>query len=200
MASITLGPLPPPATTQVCHNCRKELPLSAFDKKGQRQRGLMARCRMCRADIRAGLYLLHRSADSSLVKRCRFCHKDKPENDYVINRQTFDGLFRFCRECVAIKAKARRADPVRLERIKATERKRAYGLTSDQYKAMMALQHGGCAVCGEPPQKWCVDHDHVTGKVRGLLCNHCNAALGLFKDNPAALQSAIYYLALHDET
>jgi hypothetical protein len=44
---------------------------------------------------------------------------------------------------------------------------------------------------------WCVDHDHRTGKVRGLLCNHCNAGLGCLRDDPAVIQSAIDYLKRH---
>ena len=54
-----------------------------------------------------------------------------------------------------------------------------------------------CAICNqtEPDRKLCIDHDHVTGKVRGLLCNPCNTALGLFKDNLTHLQRAIDYLS-----
>lgn len=77
-----------------------------------------------------------------------------------------------------------------------------YGLTIDAYDAMIKEQHGVCAICGQPPQQqgFHIDHDHKAGAVRGLLCKKCNAGLGFFQDNPATLQSAIYYLALHGET
>jgi len=59
-------------------------------------------------------------------------------------------------------------------------------------------QNFGCAICGiteeETKKSFCVDHDHKTGKVRGLLCNNCNHGLGLFKDNTLFLARAINYL------
>jgi hypothetical protein len=61
-----------------------------------------------------------------------------------------------------------------------------------------------CGICnislvlkGYKDSSVCVDHDHNTGKVRGFLCNHCNRALGLFKDNPINLENAIKYLQEH---
>lgn len=63
-----------------------------------------------------------------------------------------------------------------------------YGLTSIQYAEMLGAQHGVCAVCNKPEasksrRHLTVDHDHKTGKVRGLLCSKCNTALGLLGDN-----------------
>jgi hypothetical protein len=53
------------------------------------------------------------------------------------------------------------------------------GITDDDYEALLAAQGGGCAICGNPPKtrRLHVDHDHKTGKVRGLLCHRCNRAL-----------------------
>lgn len=59
---------------------------------------------------------------------------------------------------------------------------------------MLADQQGNCLICGETMVKPYVDHDHSTGKVRGLLCRACNLGLGLFRDNQKYLLSAIYYL------
>lgn len=71
-----------------------------------------------------------------------------------------------------------------------------YGLTPEQVDEMAAK---GCSICGTTG--WTgrharphVDHDHVTGKVRGILCNECNIGLGKFKDDPALLRAAIRYL------
>lgn len=58
---------------------------------------------------------------------------------------------------------------------------------------MLAEQGGRCAVCAERPAEH-VDHDHVTGKVRGLLCFNCNGGLGQFRDDPQILELAIEYL------
>lgn len=56
---------------------------------------------------------------------------------------------------------------------------RAYGFQAGEYERRLQEQGGVCAVCDQPPKKYrlSVDHDHVTGKVRGLLCNNCNRAL-----------------------
>src|SRR5207253_2176895 len=65
--------------------------------------------------------------------------------------------------------------------------KRTFGLTIEQYESMLAAQGGGCAICGRPPREDIslhVDHDHETGRVRGLLCFDCNATLGKAADDP----------------
>lgn len=77
-------------------------------------------------------------------------------------------------------------------------REREYGITHDEYVALLEEQGGVCAICGdggEGSRSLSVDHDHVTGAVRGLLCNRCNPMLGYARDNIAVLRSAIMYLA-----
>jgi hypothetical protein len=77
-----------------------------------------------------------------------------------------------------------------------SELKIKYNLTLEQYEKMMQSQNGFCLLCGGQGGKkaLCVDHCHVTGKIRGLLCDLCNRGLGYFKDNPKTLQNAIKYL------
>ena len=74
-----------------------------------------------------------------------------------------------------------------------------YGMTLEQYDILLEAQNYGCAICGDrdPHTRWGyfdVDHDHITGQVRGLLCGRHNRALGQFKDNVDDMQSAIDYL------
>lgn len=74
---------------------------------------------------------------------------------------------------------------------------RQYGLTPTDFDAMLETQGGRCAICrgdDHNGRNWCVDHDHATGAVRGLLCTDCNIGLGKFKDDPAILRAAIEYL------
>lgn len=79
-------------------------------------------------------------------------------------------------------------------------RKRKYGITKEQYSALLDKQDGKCYIC-EEVHGWDlrVDHDHETGQVRALLCNTCNAGLGQFKDNPFRLRAAAKYVEHHNE-
>lgn len=78
--------------------------------------------------------------------------------------------------------------------------KKKYGLTMEDFAAMIVAQGNACAISKTPfgpGSKICVDHDHVTGRVRGLLCDSCNKGLGAFSDEVERLQSAIAYLVSH---
>ena len=78
---------------------------------------------------------------------------------------------------------------------KATLKKK-YGLTLADYDSMFESQNGACAICGgqQTYKLLAVDHCHITGKVRGLLCSKCNSILGYVSDNVGTLQNAIKYL------
>jgi hypothetical protein len=78
--------------------------------------------------------------------------------------------------------------------------KRWYGITLDEYNSLLKEQGGGCAIChstepaGKRVKRFSVDHDHRTGKVRGLLCNLCNHLLGCARDDLQLLVNAVAYL------
>jgi hypothetical protein len=82
---------------------------------------------------------------------------------------------------------------------------RKYGITSEDFNAMLTAQRDGCAICGFVPlpdgknaaARLHVDHDHETGKVRALLCNGCNRGMGYLGDNPARLRAAADYIEKH---
>jgi hypothetical protein len=77
---------------------------------------------------------------------------------------------------------------------------RKYRLRPETYAVMLSIQGGVCAICGcEPPadKNLVVDHEHKSGKVRGLLCNGCNIGLGGFKELPSNFYAALRYLELH---
>lgn len=72
-----------------------------------------------------------------------------------------------------------------------------YGLTAEQYDAALAKQDGGCAICRLPSRdgrRLAVDHCHYTGKLRGLLCFHCNTAIGNLGDSAEKVARAVEYL------
>ena len=87
--------------------------------------------------------------------------------------------------------------------VKGYTRRRAYGITPDEYAALLESQGGVCAICKQPETTkrggllvgLAVDHDHGSGRVRGILCTNCNQGLGRFADDPARLRAAGDYLS-----
>lgn len=97
------------------------------------------------------------------------------------------------------RAKDRARNAANPRRLRKNNLKNHYGVTIEQFDAMLAAQGGKCAICPrtEPDgrhKQWNVDHCHSSGKVRGLLCTQCNKMLGSARDNIETLQSAIHYL------
>lgn len=112
------------------------------------------------------------------------------------------------------RARERRLDPQYRARVNAEKRTpesrqldrdhyslKKYGLTREGYLALLETQGGVCAICGGQPKgngarygRFSVDHDHVTGLVRGLLCSSCNTAIGLLGDEPETVLRAALYL------
>ena len=84
---------------------------------------------------------------------------------------------------------------------KAENLKKRYGITLDDYNKMFDSQQGKCAICfthqTELKVALAVDHRHSDGKVRELLCDGCNRGIGLLREDPVILQSAIRYLEKH---
>lgn len=72
---------------------------------------------------------------------------------------------------------------------------RDHGLSIAEYEALLAEQKSACAICGESGLRLYIDHNHRTGKVRGLLCPYCNLALGGFRDSVDLLLAAARYLS-----
>jgi hypothetical protein len=74
--------------------------------------------------------------------------------------------------------------------------RRKYGITAADYDRMLAAQGGVCAICGRPPKtrRLNVDHDHNTGRIRGILCWRCNKGLQFFSDDAKHLRRAAAYV------
>ena len=96
----------------------------------------------------------------------------------------------------------KRDNPTKYRANKRKQHYKTYGLSPDQVKSKLKSQDFCCAICGKPERdkrknRLCIDHNHETGAVRGMLCSRCNAALGFFEDDPALLKEAIRYLRRH---
>jgi superfamily II DNA helicase RecQ len=138
----------------------------------------------------------------SAIKICTKCRKGKALKYFYADKQKSCGKRPRCIECEKEKTKTpeykkRRSHP-KYDAIRRKHKLKTYGLTVEQYKEMFDKQLGKCAICRvhqiELPKELSVDHSHVTGKVRGLLCSNCNFGLGYFKDSIERLQEAVTYL------
>ena len=138
---------------------------------------------------------------SKAPKRCVHGHHYTEENTYYSLR---DGG-RSCKECRRIRRRNYVcSDPMREKQRSRIKNLRKYGLTLDDYNELLESQGGGCAICGKHGVRaesyWseerllAVDHNHVTGRVRGLLCDSCNRGMGLLKDSEQILARAAKYL------
>lgn len=132
------------------------------------------------------------------IKHCGCCNQDLPLDSFAKNSAKKDGLQERCTPC-----RAKHHQATKHNRPKQTrEQKRkylitSYGLTEDEFATMLEKQNNSCAICGT--KDWgkpspSIDHCHITGKVRGLLCNNCNRGLGLLKDSTEVIKNAIKYL------
>jgi recombination endonuclease VII len=163
-------------------------------------------CSRCERDelTRADFYV-DNSKKHGLSNLCKLCESErtrKPKHDHYmrserhqqsLRRQSKRRYYLKNREEIMIKSRAyKRREP---GKIRGYLLKRKYQLSSEERAEMIDEQQGMCEICGEfQGDALCVDHDHVTGRVRAMLCRHCNTGLGFFHDDPALLQIAIVYL------
>ncbi len=134
------------------------------------------------------------------TKLCVDCGEDKPLGAYSRHGGRRDQLRAYCKPCSVLRVQDYKRRNPRWEL--GYRLKRKYGLTIAAYDAMLAEQNERCAICREPfddtrARYVCVDHDHATGAVRGLLCFNCNTVLGKVRDKPELLFNAIHYLERH---
>jgi hypothetical protein len=119
------------------------------------------------------------------VRKCPACKSEKPLADFL--RVGGRSRSHACSECMYLRHISRE-----------------YGLAAEDYRSKLDAQSGRCAICGVLPERiigrsrgLVVDHDHVTGKARDLLCMSCNSLLGLCWDEPARVAGLIAYADKH---
>jgi hypothetical protein len=123
------------------------------------------------------LYIL----STAPTKRCSKCKEDKPLTDFTSDKYVSNGKRSWCKACDSVYERMARC--------------RRYGLTLEEYDELLQSQGNACAICkGDIPKLPQIDHDHDTGKVRGVLCITCNTGLGAFRDDPDLLLAAREYL------
>lgn len=122
-----------------------------------------------------------------MVKRCNKCALELPIEEFGKFSRTRDGFANRCKKCTREEQHSKPSN---------RRRKRWCGAPLEEYERLLEEQNGKCAICGLEPgeRRHCVDHCHVTGVIRGVICNACNMGLGYFRDNPEFLEAAAVYL------
>jgi hypothetical protein len=131
------------------------------------------------------------------MKECRTCGQSKELPDFPKDKQAKGGIRATCTACYKERKRIYRLN--NKARMRDYHLQATYGLTPLAYKTMYEAQEGCCKICSikekhAPNQRLCVDHDHDTGAVRGLLCGKCNSAIGLLQDSSEFTIKATTYL------
>ena len=142
-----------------------------------------------------------------MAKTCNNCGQHKDFGDFyakprAVQDNYVESAAGYSHQCKACDKKARSAyvadNPNSTKTSDRKQHLKRYGLTIEGYNALFAAQNGSCPGCSRHQsdigRSLCVDHDHKTGKVRGLLCHSCNSLLGMAKDKTETLASLIKYL------
>ena len=133
-------------------------------------------------------------------RKCSKCGETKLLQDFHKNRANVGGLRYECKACHKAYQKRYNKSAKGAEIKKNNERKLRYGVDNAWVEEQKARQGGICPICEMDLDKprgergFCIDHDHDTGEIRGLLCNSCNRGLGFLSDNPDRTHRATKYL------
>lgn len=137
----------------------------------------------------------------------KLCSKCKESKDIEQFYRAGSGRRSACKACESRTSKSRdnrsswRKASLRYynknkDKINTRKRYERYALTEEEYYGLLSHFNGECAICGSK-DNLCIDHDHSTNEVRGLLCLTCNSGLGMFKDDCDQLAKAIEYIKAH---
>jgi hypothetical protein len=163
-----------------CKVCGELKPLDDFYKAAGMRDGYRSDCKVCNLAARAERYA---DDPQKHIDRVQAWREANPEH-----------LRDYMREY--------RSRPERKRAAREGHLRRKYGITLEDYEATLEAQGGGCKICGDPPPEGGslhVDHDHVTGKIRGLLCFRCNNAIGDLRDDVDLIYRMLDYLDRDEE-
>lgn len=146
------------------------------------------------------------------MNKCKRCGKNKDESLFGKNKSTKSGLHYWCKECTnktekewkkenrqkvrEQKKRYRKKYPEKSTNNYRKNRPKHYGTTQERIDKLLKNQNNRCAIChvSFETKTACVDHDHGSGLVRGMLCKKCNTGIGMLGDNPETCKAAAVYL------
>lgn len=174
----------------ICSRCNQHKEKDEMKRDKSRQSGFYPWCKKCFASYQKTQRLQRPNVPKSDTKHCPKCEVVKSISEFTKNKHQTDGLYPYCRECKYKHAK----DDYKINGW-AKHIRNTYNISVEEYNALLEAQNGVCAICKEAHKHaLCVDHDHDTGEIRGLLCKPCNVAIGNMKDEPERLRKAAEYL------
>lgn len=171
--------------TKTCKKCSIDRPASEFWASSKSPDGLQYWCKECHRSHQRQWNEKNQDKIREYRKKHRVIRRERYATDEDYRERILLQVKRF-RESLP-QEERRRRDRSGMLRAK-------YGLESDQVEEMWNEQGRKCSICKREAAVPDVDHDHVTGRIRGLLCGKCNRALGHFGDNIDGLMSAVRYL------
>jgi hypothetical protein len=187
-----------------CSKCSKLKELSEFWKDNKAKDGLNSRCKQCTRVAALEYYRVHKESRKEYTKEYGRTHKmeakarSKKYRDFhkIEIKEYTKEYYKMHKD--EINKKCKEYSKLHKTKRKDQHIKYAYGITSEEYDQIFLEQDGKCKICGihqnELKRNLAVDHNHMTGKVRGLLCTKCNTVLGLVNDDPVLLIKAEEYL------
>lgn len=142
--------------------------------------------------------------DGNSLKKCCTCGELKSLSEFNNHKGTPDDKDYRCKVCAREHSRLYRKqnpDKAKASVRKATIKKK-FNMTEEQYNNLLIKQNYSCAICGrdfykyraETHRYFCIDHNHKTGEIRGLLCSPCNRSIGLLGDNAGILRTAANYI------
>ena len=139
---------------------------------------------------------------SEETKYCNQCGETKPLSDFYkrTSRRDGAGIVSECKACCRARSNRRyRQNPDEINDRRAAK---TYGTTYEHIQQMRAEANGICQCCHRPGEgqfkRLVIDHDHATGKIRGLICHKCNTVLGAVNDDPQTLRNLARFLLEFD--
>lgn len=177
---------------KLCTKCGSRGP---FAKDKRLRSGLSSRCRVCLAESRKAWVESNKVTQLYSPETKKICTKCNGPGPFYKDSSHKSGLMSHCKKCVNSGVTARRQKHSVAHSYK--RRAKRYGLTTEELDSLWSKQQGLCGICNNSlklGKKTHVDHNHVTGQVRGLLCENCNRGLGLFKELEQNLLNAVAWL------
>ena len=193
--------------TKTCQKCTKRKSTDSFSRHKKNSDGLQSRCKLCVSTYQREHYIQNRNKILSRNKKwsadnpgkARAVHKSwRDRNREWVRQRDKNWRTRNPEKAKVYQTRYANKNPNRSR----ARRLKAYGLTIQDYNRLLESQGGVCSICKKTDDlrpNLSVDHDHVTGMVRGLLCTRCNSALGIVLEDVKTINAMAQYLELNQK-